>query len=107
MKFSVLFLVFFSLIFYQPVLGANRLAVSGNKFTLNCKVVFLAGVNFAWFAYGYDFGNGQYAANSQTTFNNWLNEVASNGGNTVRKFFFCLVVLKNVSNSLFDIRIAM
>ena len=88
MKFSVLCPAFIScFILYQPVLSANRLAVSGNKFIFNCEVVFLAGVNFAWNSYGYDFGNGQYAANSQSTFNNWLNEVAANGGNSVRKFF--------------------
>lgn len=89
MKFSAIFLVISSLILYQSILGVNsRLAVRGNQFVLNCNTVFLAGVNFAWNSYGYDFGNGQYVANSQTTFSNWLNQVASNGGNTVRKFIF-------------------
>ncbi len=64
---------------------ASRLSVSGNKLMFNGTSVFLSGVNFAWNSYGYDFGNGQYTANSKTTFEQRLAEVATNGGNSVRK----------------------
>jgi mannan endo-1,4-beta-mannosidase len=61
-----------------------RLTVSGTKFMFNGKAVFMSGVNFAWYNYGNDFGNNQYA-NSKTTFATWLNDLQLNGGNTVRK----------------------
>ena len=87
MKFyAVSSVVFFLIVLCQSALCVNRLSVNGNKFIFNCKNVFLSGVNFAWNSYGYDFGNGQYAANSQTVFNSWLSEVALNGGNTIRNF---------------------
>ena len=81
--------VFFLIVLCQSAFCVNRLSVNGieiNQFIFNCKNVFLSGVNFAWNSYGYDFGNGQYAANSQTVFNSWLSEEALNGGNTVRNF---------------------
>jgi len=51
----------------------------------NGKKVFLSGVNFAWNSYGYDFGNGQYNSTSKSMFNNWLAQIAANGGNSVRE----------------------
>ncbi|XP_032778625.2 mannan endo-1,4-beta-mannosidase [Daphnia magna] len=63
---------------------ASRLSVSGKKLMYNGKSVFLSGVNFAWNSYGSDFGNGKYMANSKSTFERWLKEVASKGGNSVR-----------------------
>ena len=61
-----------------------RLTVSGTKFMYNGKTVFMSGTNFAWYNYGNDFGNNQYA-NSKATFATWLNDLQLNGGNTVRK----------------------
>ena len=69
---------------------ASRLSVNGNNLIYNNKIVFLSGVNFAWNSYGYDFGNGQYTANSATVFSQWLKEVSANGGNSVRKLLLWL-----------------
>ena len=68
------------------VLG-SRLFFNGNQFTSNGRNVFLSGVNFAWSNYGNDFGNNNYGSGSQGVFGGWLREVASAGGNTVRKFY--------------------
>lgn len=66
-------------------LSAGRLTVSGRDFYYNGQKVFLSGVNIAWNSYGYDFGNGQYAANSKSTLESWLTRIDANGGNSVRK----------------------
>lgn len=66
-------------------LSAGRLTVSGRNFYYNGQKVFLSGVNIAWNSYGYDFGNGQYAANSKSTLESWLTQISNNGGNSVRK----------------------
>ena len=81
-KFSLIVILFVSIL---ESTRASRLSVSGNKLMFNGKSVFLSGVNFAWNSYGFDFGNGQYTANSKTTFEQWLKEVTINGGNSVRK----------------------
>lgn len=60
--------------------SASRLSVCGTRLMFNGTRVFLSGVNFAWYSYGNDFGNGQYGANSGSTFTQWLSEVAANGG---------------------------
>ncbi|KAI9559836.1 endo-beta-1 [Daphnia sinensis] len=65
-------------------LSAGRLTVSGRDFYYNGQKVFLSGVNIAWNSYGYDFGNGQYAANSKSTLESWLTSIDANGGNSVR-----------------------
>lgn len=65
-------------------MGESAVDERYNNLIFNGKSVFLSGVNFAWKFYGYDFGNGQYAANSNTTFEQWLKEVATYGGNSVR-----------------------
>lgn len=87
MRLNLLFSIIVGLVFSFESAWGSRLSVSGNKFIFNGKSVFLSGVNFAWKFYGYDFGNGQYAANSKTTFEQWLKEVATYGGNSVRKLF--------------------
>ena len=80
---------------------ASRLSVSGNKLMFNGKYVFLSDcVNFAWNSYGFDFGNGQYRANSKTTFEQWLKEVVTNGGNTVRKLGIYVSYFSNVCFSV-------
>ncbi len=66
-------------------LSAGRLTTSGRDFLYNGQKVFLSGVNIAWNSYGYDFGNGQYAANSKSTLEAWLTQIANSGGNTARK----------------------
>ncbi|XP_046463076.1 mannan endo-1,4-beta-mannosidase-like [Daphnia pulex] len=65
-------------------LSAGRLTTSGTNFYYNGQKVFLSGVNIAWNSYGYDFGNGQYAANSKATLESWLTRIDANGGNSVR-----------------------
>lgn len=77
---TVLILVLFSVGFTQ----ALRLSVSGKNFVYNGKTIFQNGVNFAWYSYGYDFGNDQYAS-SRSNLESWLRQVANNGGNSVRK----------------------
>ena len=67
-------------------LSAGRLTTSGTNFYYNNQKVFLSGVNIAWNSYGYDFGNGQYVANSKSTLESWLTQIDANGGNSVRKF---------------------
>lgn len=84
MRLNLLFSIIVGLVFSFESAWGSRLSVSGNKLIFNGKSVFLSGVNFAWKFYGYDFGNGQYAANSKTTFEQWLKEVATYGGNSVR-----------------------
>lgn len=88
-------------------LSAGRLTVSGRDFYYNGQKVFLSGVNIAWNSYGYDFGNGQYAANSKSTLESWLTRIDANGGNSVRKesqnvfylmFFKC--VFFNISRNV-------
>ena len=69
-------------------LGSARLTTSGTNLLYNGKKVFLSGVNIAWNSYGYDFGNGQYAANSKSTLEGWMNSISGSGGNSVRKFRF-------------------
>ena len=66
-------------------LGSARLTTSGTNLLYNGKKVFLSGVNIAWNSYGYDFGNGQYASNSKSTLEGWLNSISGSGGNSVRK----------------------
>ena len=66
-------------------LSAGRLTTSGTNFYYNGQKVFLSGVNIAWNSYGYDFGNGQYVANSKSTLESWLTKIDANGGNSVRK----------------------
>jgi mannan endo-1,4-beta-mannosidase len=68
-------------------LSAGRLTTSGTNLYYNGQKVFLSGANIAWNSYGYDFGNGQYAANSKSTLESWLTQIANSGGNSVRKFF--------------------
>lgn len=89
-KFPLTFCLLFLFTFEWTC--ANRLSVSGKKLMYNGKSVFLSGVNFAWNSYGYDFGNGKYTANSKSTFEKWLKDVASKGGNSVRKFLFLSLV---------------
>jgi len=63
-----------------------RLSTNGNDLIYNGQRVFLSGVNIAWNSYGYDFGNGQWAANSRSTLLGWLDSISGSGGNSVRKF---------------------
>ncbi|XP_046463075.1 mannan endo-1,4-beta-mannosidase-like [Daphnia pulex] len=65
-------------------LSAGRLTTSGTNLYYNGQKVFLSGANIAWNSYGYDFGNGQYAANSKSTLESWLTQIANSGGNSVR-----------------------
>ena len=65
--------------------GNGRLSVFGNRFQFNGLNVFLSGVNLAWNVKTNDFGNGQYTSNAQPIFNNWLNQINANGGNSIRK----------------------
>ena len=65
--------------------GSARLTTSGTNLLYNGQKVFLSGVNIAWNSYGYDFGNGQYASNSKSTLEGWLNSISGSGGNSVRK----------------------
>ena len=73
-------------------LGSARLTTSGTNLLYNGKKVFLSGVNIAWNSYGYDFGNGQYAANSKSTLEGWMNSISGSGGNSLRKFLFFYLV---------------
>jgi len=66
-------------------LSAGRLTTSGTSLYYNGQKVFLSGANIAWNSYGYDFGNGQYVANSKSTLESWLTKIDANGGNSVRK----------------------
>lgn len=79
------FYLFVSILFNTGKIRASRLSVSGDNFIFDGKVVFQSGVNAAWYSYGYDFGNGQYAS-SKSTLESWLNEIAASGGNSIRKF---------------------
>lgn len=73
-------------------LSAGRLTTSGRDFYYNAQKVFLSGANIAWNSYGYDFGNGQYTANSKSTLESWLTQISTNGGNSIRKSIkFCLI----------------
>jgi len=65
-----------------------RLSTNGKDLIYNGQKVFLSGVNIAWNSYGYDFGNGQWAANSKTTLLRWLDSISASGGNSVRKYSF-------------------
>ena len=80
-KFTLVFL----LVCCWAAFGSARLSTSGNNLLYNGQKVFLSGVNFAWNAYGYDFGNGAYEANSKATVEQWLTQIAAAGGNSVRK----------------------
>ena len=66
-------------------LGSARLTTSGTNLLYNGQKVFLSGVNIAWNSYGYDFGNGQYASNSKSTMEGWLDSISGSGGNSIRK----------------------
>ena len=70
-----------------PIIAqAAKLSVNGRDLIYNGQRVFLSGVNIAWNAYGYDFGNGQYESNSRSILEGWLSQIADNGGNSIRKF---------------------
>jgi mannan endo-1,4-beta-mannosidase len=77
-----IFLLFSLLVTNVEVDG--RLSVNGTDLFYNGQRVFLSGVNLAWNAYGYDFGNNQYVPNSKATFELWLTKIAAAGGNSVR-----------------------
>jgi len=79
-------------------LGSARLTTSGTNLLYNGQKVFLNGANIAWKSYGYDFGNGQYAANSKATLENWITQIANNGGNTVRKLMGFLFLRHTLCN---------
>ena len=66
-------------------LGSARLSTSGTNLLYNGQKVFLSGANIACDYYGHDFGNGYYAK-TKPTLENWLTQIANNGGNSVRKF---------------------
>lgn len=83
------------LLSYLIVSSQARLSTSGRDLIYNGQKVFLSGVNIAWNSYGYDFGNGQYAANSKSTLESWLTQIGNSGGNSVRKFQ-CSLPLLNV-----------
>ena len=65
--------------------GNGRLRVFGNRFQYNGLNVFLSGVNLAWNEKTNDFGNGRYTSVTQSIFNNWLSQINTNGGNSIRK----------------------
>nr|ADE58568.1 GH5 family protein GH5C [Limnoria quadripunctata] len=75
---------------------AARLAVSGTSLTYGNDQVYLNGVNIAWNSYGYDFGNGNYDGSIE----NWMSDIGSAGGNTVRMW----VQVEGESTPSFDNR---
>ncbi|XP_046582031.1 mannan endo-1,4-beta-mannosidase-like [Haliotis rubra] len=66
-----------------PARKGTRLTVKGTDFEQNGKKVFLSGVNQAWIAYGYDFGDNNYEYR-HLEFEKYLKLVADNGGNSIR-----------------------
>ncbi|XP_046582032.1 mannan endo-1,4-beta-mannosidase-like isoform X1 [Haliotis rubra] len=63
--------------------NGGRLKIQGTHFEKDGQRVFLSGVNLAWIAYGYDFGDGQYQKR-RARFENYLKLVSDNGGNSIR-----------------------
>ena len=66
------------------------LKVSGNDLTFKGEKVFLSGMNIAWFAYGYDFGNDHYNC---STIPQYLNELPSGLSGSSCKYFLKQMVL--------------
>lgn len=62
----------------------GRLTAKGRQLLYNGQQVFLNGANIAWYSYGYDFGNNQYA-NSKGNLTTYLTKIAAAGGNSIRK----------------------
>lgn len=74
--------IFFLAFLVQFTSGQYLSVVGGKNFSFNGKNVHLSGVNIAWNAYGYDFGNGQYA-NSGPVLEKWIREIAAAGANSI------------------------
>ncbi|KAL3854806.1 hypothetical protein ACJMK2_014054 [Sinanodonta woodiana] len=54
----------------------------------NGQRIFLSGANMAWYRYCDDFGNNGYA-HGESQFRNFLHDVSSHGGNSVRVWVHC------------------
>ncbi|KAG7154873.1 mannan endo-1,4-beta-mannosidase-like [Homarus americanus] len=74
--------------------NAKKLKVSGTDLTYGGEKVFLNGCNIAWHDYGRDFGNGDYDG----TLEQWVQEIASSGGNSIRAW----VHVEGYSTPVFD-----
>jgi len=82
----LLLAVFSCMLLAQVNLGetAEFLRVQGTNFYYGSSKVFLSGPNLAWYSYSYDFGNGQYNGHARQTYETWVDEIAANGGNSLR-----------------------
>lgn len=85
MGFSQVFRLGVVLISLQVAQQCNGefMRVSGQDLMYGSQKVFMSGVNIAWKSYGYDFGNGNYGG-SGPTLEQWIRDIANNGGNTLR-----------------------
>lgn len=85
MPWYFLVLSFYALFANQECNGADFLRVVGRDFYYRNQRVFLSGVNIAWVYYGHDFGN-DYFASTRARFEQWIGQISSSGGNSLRKF---------------------
>ena len=81
-----LFLLLLTALLSWSCCTEGRLTVNGTNFYYNNEKVFLSGVNGAWVAYGYDFGNRMYEYNANATTRQWFTRIAAAGGNSIRNF---------------------
>ncbi|XP_046355896.2 mannan endo-1,4-beta-mannosidase-like [Haliotis rufescens] len=63
-----------------------RLSISGDHFYEGSTRVFLSGVNAAWVYLGTDFGNNQLDSYRLSKYTDYIKQVQSNGGNSIRIF---------------------
>jgi mannan endo-1,4-beta-mannosidase len=71
------------------VCGQRYLAVENGEFHLNGEKIFQSGMNIAWNQFGADFGNGQYDCCTGSQLEKYIRDIASSGGNSIRKRNFC------------------
>ncbi|XP_067680321.1 mannan endo-1,4-beta-mannosidase-like [Haliotis asinina] len=63
-----------------------RLSISGDHFYEGSTRVFLSGVNAAWVYLGTDFGNNQLDNYRVSKYTDYIKQIHSNGGNSIRIF---------------------
>lgn len=71
------------LFFLNEVLS-SKVTISNKEFRFGGQRLFLSGANQAWHWYGYDFGDGQYYKDPSRVYQRNIDEIASNGGNSIR-----------------------
>lgn len=63
---------------------ASKVTISNKEFRFGGSRLFISGANQAWHWYGYDFGDGQYYKDPSRVYQRNIDQVASNGGNSIR-----------------------